>query len=284
MALELYVNSPTPGAIVALGTLAAPINTAPAPGTVETYAVSAAAPTGLRSASGQFRVVIDSEIMIVAASASGASPWTFTRGAEGSTPHTHPTLTQIFHFLTAGALAALPVSSAQGQEGVNLGAAQTLDYLGAATRKQLVGVVNADLTVTLSNTAAGSEALLPLTQDGTGSHALIISDGTNTLAVAIATAPGALTIVAVYCPAPGVLKVVVLGGSGMPNPMTTAGDLIVAASGGVPARLAKGTDGQVLTMASGLETWAAGGVGGALTISGGAPTSVFTTGISGGTP
>lgn len=35
---------------------------------------------------------------------------------------------------------------------------------------------------------------------------------------------------------------------GLTNPMTTQDDLIVAGSGGTPARLAKGTDGQVLTV------------------------------------
>jgi hypothetical protein len=37
-------------------------------------------------------------------------------------------------------------------------------------------------------------------------------------------------------------------GGGMTNPMTTIDDIIVGASGGTPARLAKGTDGQVLTI------------------------------------
>jgi hypothetical protein len=55
--------------------------------------------------------------------------------------------------------------------------------------------------------------------------------------------------------------------SGMTNPMTTAGDLIVGGSSGAPGRLAKGTDGQVLTVdpATHLLIWAtpaAGGSGG----------------------
>lgn len=39
------------------------------------------------------------------------------------------------------------------------------------------------------------------------------------------------------------------------NPMTTAGDLIVAGAAGAPTRLAKGADGQVLKMASGAVGW-----------------------------
>lgn len=46
-------------------------------------------------------------------------------------------------------------------------------------------------------------------------------------------------------------------GAGMTNPMTTAGDIIYGGTSGAPTRLAKGTDGQVLTLASGLPSWAA---------------------------
>jgi hypothetical protein len=47
------------------------------------------------------------------------------------------------------------------------------------------------------------------------------------------------------------------GGSGLINPMTTAGDLIVGGAAGAPARLAKGADGTQLTMVSGAQAWAA---------------------------
>ena len=48
------------------------------------------------------------------------------------------------------------------------------------------------------------------------------------------------------------------------NPMTTAGDLIVAGSDGYPNRLAIGTNGQVLTMSNGMPAWStpSGGGGG----------------------
>jgi len=42
----------------------------------------------------------------------------------------------------------------------------------------------------------------------------------------------------------------------MVNPMTTAGDIIYGGTSGAPTRLAKGTDGYVLTLASGVPTWA----------------------------
>ena len=50
--------------------------------------------------------------------------------------------------------------------------------------------------------------------------------------------------------------------SGMSNPMTTAGDIIIGGTSGAPQRLAAGTDTYVLTMVSGAPAWAAGGGGG----------------------
>lgn len=44
--------------------------------------------------------------------------------------------------------------------------------------------------------------------------------------------------------------------SGMTNPMTTEGDIIYGASSGTPTRLAKGTQGQVLTMGASYPQWA----------------------------
>ena len=44
--------------------------------------------------------------------------------------------------------------------------------------------------------------------------------------------------------------------SGMTNPLTTTGDTIYSSSGTTPARLGIGTTGQILTVASGLPSWA----------------------------
>jgi hypothetical protein len=51
--------------------------------------------------------------------------------------------------------------------------------------------------------------------------------------------------------------------AGMTNPMTTTGDTIYSSSGSTPARLGIGSTGQVLTVASGVPSWAtpAGGGG-----------------------
>ncbi len=53
---------------------------------------------------------------------------------------------------------------------------------------------------------------------------------------------------------------------GLSNPMTTAGDLIRATTGGAPQRLAVGTNGQVLTVVSGAPAWAAAAGGGSVNV------------------
>jgi hypothetical protein len=47
----------------------------------------------------------------------------------------------------------------------------------------------------------------------------------------------------------------------MINPMTASGDIIYGGNNGAPTRLAKGTDGQVLTLSSGVPAWVSGGEG-----------------------
>lgn len=53
---------------------------------------------------------------------------------------------------------------------------------------------------------------------------------------------------------------------GMTNPMTTTGDTIYSSSGSTPARLGIGSTGQILTVASGLPTWATPAAGGGVTL------------------
>jgi hypothetical protein len=52
----------------------------------------------------------------------------------------------------------------------------------------------------------------------------------------------------------------------MTNPMTTTGDTIYSSSGSTPARLGIGSTGQVLTVASGLPSWATPAGGGGMTL------------------
>ena len=66
--------------------------------------VTTAAPSALQA--GEFRVRVDDEIMLVTATGgSGASPWTVTRGVEGTTGAAHSSAAAVTHVLTAAALA-----------------------------------------------------------------------------------------------------------------------------------------------------------------------------------
>jgi len=58
----------------------------------------------------------------------------------------------------------------------------------------------------------------------------------------------------------------VVQGAGMTNPMTTTGDIIYSSSGSTPARLVIGTTGQVVTVASGLPSWATPSGGASMTL------------------
>lgn len=102
MTTELIANSPTPGTQAAITTLGSAGLTSSA---TSMPSGTGAPPTALQSSTGQFRIVIDSEI-IVASYSSGA--WgTLTRGAEGSTAASHSGGASIYHDLTAAALTAL---------------------------------------------------------------------------------------------------------------------------------------------------------------------------------
>lgn len=56
-----------------------------------------------------------------------------------------------------------------------------------------------------------------------------------------------------------------VGGGGLTNPMTTAGDIIVGGTNGAPTRLAKGDDDEVLTLVNGVPAWAAASGGSQVT-------------------
>jgi len=60
--------------------------------------------------------------------------------------------------------------------------------------------------------------------------------------------------------------------TGMTNPLTTTGDTIYSSSGSTPARLGIGSTGQVLTVASGIPSWATASSGGMTLINSGGTT------------
>lgn len=105
---------------------------------------------------------------------------------------------------------------------------------------------------------------------------ILFTDGTNYFYIAVSSGGGSSTLagladVSTSADANGDVLTYETASSrwknkpGFANPMTTSGDIIYGGASGVPTRLAKSTDGKVLTLDSGLPSWqpAGGGGGGA---------------------
>ena len=123
----------------------------------------------------------------------------------------------------------LPAGSDIGSTGASAGQVLTADGLGGATWETPAGggsitVEEVDGTPTVANVTKIKVTNGTLTDEGAG-------------VVTIITGGGA-------------------GGGDMNNPMTTAGDIIIGGASGTPVRLGIGTEGQVLTIVSGVPTWA----------------------------
>src|SRR5271154_3067142 len=94
---ELTANAPTPGSAPLLTELSAELKTG-----ITKVKVKAAPPAALQ-ATGQFRIVIGSEIMLIEGTSS-STEWTILeRKAEGSTEANHLINTAVYHYLNAGA-------------------------------------------------------------------------------------------------------------------------------------------------------------------------------------
>lgn len=112
MTTELVVNSPKPGSEVPIASVSANIDSG-----ATTLHVSASAPVPLRSEDGQFRVGIDSEILLIEAPTSTSREWNILeRGAEESIASSHAKGAGIFQYLTAQALKNL-IAGATGPVG-----------------------------------------------------------------------------------------------------------------------------------------------------------------------
>jgi hypothetical protein len=61
----------------------------------------------------------------------------------------------------------------------------------------------------------------------------------------------------VFADGTNIVQISGAGGSGMSNPMTTAGDIIIGGASGAPQRLPIGTAGQILKVSSGAPAWSA---------------------------
>jgi len=104
---ELIANSPVPGTVTALTKVKTELKTG-----VKELLVEAAAPPALH-AEGQFRIIIDHEILLIEGPSAATTTWKILeRAAEGSSEAAHAVGASVYHMLTAAALkSALVVNS-----------------------------------------------------------------------------------------------------------------------------------------------------------------------------
>jgi hypothetical protein len=126
----------------------------------------------------QFRILIDSEIMLVTAGA-GTTTWTVTRGAEGSTAATHLDEAVVTHILTAGALAQLKTDVA----------ATSLPLAGGTMAGELVV---ADQLVTRPELKDYAETVNPIGGTGGGTQDIDLTVG-NVVSATVDTSANTFT-------------------------------------------------------------------------------------------
>lgn len=115
----------------------------------------------------QYRVRVDSEIMIVTAGA-GTNTWTVTRGAEGTTATSHSSGAAVYHVLTAGALGGQSDATA---------ATPSLRSLGTGAQQAMPGTPAANSIAPAAITAGSNGQIL--TTSGTATVWGSSAGGTN---------------------------------------------------------------------------------------------------------
>ncbi len=237
---ELIANSPTPGSFVPITTLNAAVSTTPAANTQETWTFAGSPPSALSTA-GQFRFVVDSEILLDITGATGTSR-TVLRGQEGSTVATHANGASVYHDLTAAGLLAYLQSSP------NALVSKTDNYTASAG--QWVFMTVASKAVTLPTTpASGSSVSVTALATGVtvargGSDTITGIDQTTANATTTATSLGVPfggTITLVYSGATSTWYVstsnVTIDASGQ----TVVSGLLYTDNGQIQARSTPGT-------------------------------------------
>lgn len=118
------------------------------------------------------------------------------------------------------------------------------------------------ITASLTGTASGNTTITP------SNHAVVLSSASNALSTAAPSATSGVALVSNGSSSDPSFGTVVIAGGGTGattksaafdalSPMSASGDIIYGGTAGTGTRLAKGNDGDVLTLASGIPSWAA---------------------------
>ena len=165
--------------------------------------------------------------------------------------------------LTASQLTSLQQTAMGGGSTTAKTASYTLVAADAGTVVQMNSASATTITVNQSLFAAGDEVNI----QNVGAGVCTVTAGTATVSTAGSLALSQYEGGQLYFnTTSAALFFDIVQSSGMTNPMTTTGDIIYSSSGSTPARLGIGTTGQVVTVASGLPSWATPAASGAYTL------------------
>jgi hypothetical protein len=213
------------------------------------------------------------------AGGTGATTAAAALTALGAAPIASPTFTGT---LTAPIYASAPQ---------NLTDAATISWNPASGLNASV-ILGGDRTLSFSTApASGSYGTLVITQDGTGGRTLTLPSGTNkvlgsisTTTVALSSAANAKDILNFYFDGTTYFWNI---GQGYGSAATiTANNIAAGAAGSIPYQtgagatgfLPKGTDGQILTLASGVPSWTAASATGVTSVAMSTPTGLSVSG------
>lgn len=173
--------------------------------------------------SGQFRLLIDREIILV--TDASTHPYPLQRGVEGTTPASHVRNAAVYQQLTAGGLTNLLAAEEAGSLAAT---GQVLNFQSGATVTQVGDAIQVDIAA-MTNPMTTPQDLIV---GGTAGAPTRLAKGTDGQVLTV----DPLT------------HDVAWDDPTFVSPITAQDDLIVGDSGGDAARLAKGSDGQVLTV------------------------------------